>query len=147
MKLSGVHLSVCPFTASFAYCTPSWQVRCCGPVGQQMQARRQEMKWGVFFVKNGKWGCFFCKKKWKMGVHHRFQCFFHLRAHSLRKGDEHPAYIPHGVWHSLLILADAGYKACRCPEGGTRFFRKKVDLSSTQGALCTVSVFFILHLW
>jgi len=25
------------------------------------------------------------------------------------------------------------------------FFVKKVDLSSTQGALCTVSVFFILH--
>ena len=25
------------------------------------------------------------------------------------------------------------------------FFCKKVDLSSTQGALCTVSVFFILH--
>ena len=41
MKLSGVRLSICPFTASFAYYTPSWQVRCCGPVGQQMQARRQ----------------------------------------------------------------------------------------------------------
>jgi len=25
------------------------------------------------------------------------------------------------------------------------FFVKKVDLSSTQGALCTASVFFILH--
>jgi len=25
------------------------------------------------------------------------------------------------------------------------FFVKKVDLSSTQGGLCTVSVFFILH--
>jgi len=45
MKLSGVRLSICPFTASFAYYTPSWQVRCCGLVGQeiqeQMQARRQ----------------------------------------------------------------------------------------------------------
>jgi len=100
---------------------------------------------GVFFVKNGKWGCFFCKKSGKWGVHHRFQCFFHLQAHSLRKGDEHPTYTPHGVWHSLLLLADAGYKAWRCPEGGTRFFRKKVDLSSMQGALCTVSIFFILH--
>jgi len=28
---------------------------------------------------------------------------------------------------------------------GWVFFCKKVDLSSTQGALCTVSVFFILH--
>jgi len=26
------------------------------------------------------------------------------------------------------------------------FFVKKVDLSTTQGALCTVAVFFILHL-
>ena len=30
-------------------------------------------------------------------------------------------------------------------ENGGVFFCKKVDLSSTQGALCTVSVFFILH--
>ena len=29
--------------------------------------------------------------------------------------------------------------------GGVFFRRKKVDLSSMQGALCTVSVFFILH--
>jgi len=29
--------------------------------------------------------------------------------------------------------------------GGCFFFEKNVDLSSTQGALCTVSVFFILH--
>ena len=29
--------------------------------------------------------------------------------------------------------------------GGGCFFVKKVDLASTQGALCTVSVFFILH--
>jgi len=28
---------------------------------------------------------------------------------------------------------------------GAGVFCKKVDLSSTQGALCTVSVFFILH--
>jgi len=29
--------------------------------------------------------------------------------------------------------------------GGVFFFVKKVDLSSTQGALCIVSVFFISH--
>jgi len=29
--------------------------------------------------------------------------------------------------------------------GNGDVFCKKVDLSSTQGALCTVSVFFILH--
>jgi len=32
---------------------------------------------------------------------------------------------------------------CKKVENG--FFCKKVDLSSMQGALCTVSVFFILH--
>jgi len=32
-------------------------------------------------------------------------------------------------------------------ENGGVFFVKKVDLSSTQGALCTVSVFFILLIW
>jgi len=34
----------------------------------------------------------------------RLQWFIHLRAHSLRKGDEHPAYIPHGVWQLTLPL-------------------------------------------
>jgi len=31
---------------------------------------------------------------------------------------------------------------CKKVESGGCFFNKKVDLSSTQGALCTVSVFF-----
>jgi len=30
-------------------------------------------------------------------------------------------------------------------ENGECFFGKKVDLSSTQGALCTVSVILVLH--
>jgi len=34
---------------------------------------------------------------------------------------------------------------CNKVENGEVFFVKKVDLSSTQGALCTVSIFFILH--
>jgi len=34
---------------------------------------------------------------------------------------------------------------CKKLENGWVFFCKKVDLSSTQGALCRVSVFFILH--
>jgi len=43
-------------------------------------------------------------------------------------------------------IVDAWLKARRqeMKWGGVRFV-KKVDLSSTQGALCTVSVFFILH--
>jgi len=32
----------------------------------------------------------------------RLQWFIHLRAHSLRKGDQHTAYTPHGVWHSFF---------------------------------------------
>jgi len=35
---------------------------------------------------------------------HRLQRFIHLRAHGLRKGDEHPAYSPHWVWHSVIFL-------------------------------------------
>jgi len=37
-------------------------------------------------------------------MRHRLQWFIHLRAHGLRKGDVHPAYTPHGVWHSFTIL-------------------------------------------
>ena len=36
-----------------------------------------------------------------MAMHHRLQWFMHLWPHSLRKGDEHLAYIPHGVWYTL----------------------------------------------
>jgi len=36
-----------------------------------------------------------------LAIRHRLQWFIHLRAQSLRKGDEHPAYTPHGVWHTL----------------------------------------------
>ena len=36
-----------------------------------------------------------------MAVRHRLQ--IHLQAHGLRKGDEHPAYTPHGAWHTLPL--------------------------------------------
>jgi len=32
-----------------------------------------------------------------LAMHRRLQWFIHLRAHGLRKGNEHPAYIPHEV--------------------------------------------------
>jgi len=32
-----------------------------------------------------------------LAMRHRLQWFIHLRAYGLRKRDEHPAYIPHGV--------------------------------------------------
>ena len=36
-----------------------------------------------------------------LAMRHRHQWFIHLRAQGLRKADEHPAYIPCGVWHAL----------------------------------------------
>jgi len=33
----------------------------------------------------------------------RLQWFIHLQSHGLRKGDEHPAYTPRGVWHSFTF--------------------------------------------
>jgi len=41
-----------------------------------------------------------------LAMRHRLQWFIHLRAHGLRKGDEHPAY----TLHSTLL-------ACWCPGG------------------------------
>jgi len=36
-----------------------------------------------------------------LAMRHRLQWYIHLRAHGLRKGDEYPAYTPHGLWHLL----------------------------------------------
>jgi len=38
-----------------------------------------------------------------LAMRHRLQWFIHLRAHGLRKGDEHSAYTPRGVWHSFTF--------------------------------------------
>jgi len=40
-------------------------------------------------------------------MRHRLHWFIHLRAHGLRKGDEHPAYttlLMGCVWHSFTFL-------------------------------------------
>ena len=64
-----------------------------------------------------------------LAMRHRLQWFIHLRAHSLRtqglrKGDEHPAYTSHWVWHSftfclfwLHLAVSAGKPTCigLCP--------------------------------
>jgi len=42
-----------------------------------------------------------------LAMRHRLQWFIHLRDHGLRKGDKHPAYTPHGVWHSFTFLPPA----------------------------------------
>jgi len=39
-----------------------------------------------------------------VAMRHRLQWFIHLRVHGLRKGDEHPAYSPHGVCHSFTFF-------------------------------------------
>jgi len=69
----------------------------------EMQARWQEMKWGVFYCKKWKMGSVFCKKVRNGG------CF--------------------------VKKVENGGGGC-----------KKVDLSSTQGALCIVSVFFLFYI-
>ena len=38
-----------------------------------------------------------------LAMRHGLQWFIQLRAHGLRKGDEHPANTPHGVRHNLFI--------------------------------------------
>jgi len=43
-----------------------------------------------------------------LAMRHRLQWFIHLRAHGLRNGDEHVAYTPHGVWHSVTFYLYAG---------------------------------------
>jgi len=40
-----------------------------------------------------------------LAIRHRLQWFIYLWAHGLRKGDEHPTYTPHGVWHTLLFYS------------------------------------------
>jgi len=38
-----------------------------------------------------------------LAMHHSLQWFIHLWVHDLRKRDEHPAYTPQGVWHTLSL--------------------------------------------
>ena len=38
-----------------------------------------------------------------LALRHILQQLIHLRAHGLRKGDEHPAYTSHAVRHSFTI--------------------------------------------
>jgi len=46
-----------------------------------------------------------------LAMHHRLRWFVHLQAHGLRKGDDHPAYTPHGVSHTLPLPEDDIYGA------------------------------------
>ena len=50
-----------------------------------------------------------------LAMNRRLQWFIYLRAHGLRKGDEHPAYTPHEAWHTLgpLTLPYLHAKAMR----------------------------------
>jgi len=47
-----------------------------------------------------------------LAMPHKLQWFIHLRAHSLRKGDEHPAYTSHRVWHSFTYYFICRGTAC-----------------------------------
>ena len=46
-----------------------------------------------------------------LAMRHRLQSFIHLRAHGLRKVDEHPAYTPHGIRdHFTLSYGGQGWR-------------------------------------
>jgi len=45
-----------------------------------------------------------------LDMRHRLQRFIHLLSHGLRKGDEHPSYTSHGVWHTLPFLPRLTYE-------------------------------------
>ena len=49
-----------------------------------------------------------------LAMRHRLQWFIHLLAHGLRKGDEHPAYTPHGYGTPLPFYRFLG--RLRLPE-------------------------------
>jgi len=55
-----------------------------------------------------------------LALRHRLQWFIHLRVHGLRKGDEHPAYTPHGVWHSFTFATYAWWLGIRVVSSWTR---------------------------
>jgi len=46
-----------------------------------------------------------------LAIRHRLQWFIHPRADGLIKGDKHPTYTPHGVWHSFYVRS----LVCRWP--------------------------------
>ena len=38
-----------------------------------------------------------------LAMRQRLRWFIHLRDHGIRKGDEHPADTPRGVWHTFPL--------------------------------------------
>ena len=50
-----------------------------------------------------------------LAMRHRLQWFIHLRTHGLRKVDEHPAYTPHRVWHTLPLPCGNGGEQATIP--------------------------------
>ena len=57
-----------------------------------------------------------CGSSIALSMRHRLQWFIlHLRAYGPRKGDKHPAYTPHRVWHSFtfpLCVAGSMKRSC-----------------------------------
>jgi len=56
-----------------------------------------------------------CRSGVALAMRHRLQWFIHLRTHGLRKGDEHPAYTPHRVWHTLPLPCGNGGEQATIP--------------------------------
>ena len=47
-----------------------------------------------------------------LAMHHRLQLFMHLRAHGLRKGDEHPTYTPVVEYGPFTLPLSFGWREC-----------------------------------
>ena len=45
-----------------------------------------------------------CRSGVAVAMHHRLQWFIYLRAHGLRKGDEHPAYTLLAEYDTLYLF-------------------------------------------
>ena len=61
---------------------------------------------------------------------HRNQRFIHLRAYGLRKADEHPAYTPRGVWHTLRVNAGRFWRQASMRRTGVRPLSVRLSVPS-----------------
>jgi len=64
-----------------------------------------------------------------LAMHHRLQWFIHPCAHCLRKGDEHPACPPHGVFgYRTLCLAFLKSKICLIVNVGGMYLKLLISV-------------------
>ena len=95
-----------------------------------LQARRQEMKWGVFLYRSGKWGVFFCKK-WTFlqrrvhYVQYQYILFYILLIWGCIRTQRTPCLRP--VIHHLLLsnLTTGTYCSISVPNPNTKRWKRR----------------------